>query len=287
MYHPYSGGECPTNEVYFASRAAAAKAVHNRSSDPFDEPAERLGGFSERRIEDAQFSVGYENLDSILAYDGLRSCVHRSRTSKTGAGIGRTEEDGFLPRRWEAESALEKAYLTHMLIHPNTFGLKCQPLKVCFRAPIGKHHSNTLDFLVTLKSGESYYVFVRYDDSLSRDETSLIISEIKHLLPEGYGLLVVSEVEYPAQVRSNNERLFIAKRFPDAGADKALRIILKDVLNTDKLTIEELVKRCNFGPRDIDDGRAFQAILRAIADEHLLADRNLLISYPTVIAFPS
>jgi hypothetical protein len=103
-------------------------------------------------------------------------------------------------------------------------------------------------------------------------------------MPEGYGLLVVSEENYPPQVRGNYDRFFLAKRFPDPEADAGLARVLQDTKNTAKLTIEELVFRCNFGPTNEDQGRAFQAVLRAIVDRVLETDRNLLICYASVVS---
>lgn len=39
-------------------------------------------------------TLGYEGLEAILPYDGIRGTVHRSSYAKTGMLVGRTEQDG-------------------------------------------------------------------------------------------------------------------------------------------------------------------------------------------------
>jgi hypothetical protein len=230
--------------------------------------------------------LGYENLDAMLPYDGTRGVVGRSASAKTGAFVARTEEDGYTPRPVGHESGLERATAIRSLIHPNVFGLKCQPRKVVFSKTIEGLKSNTLDYLVTLKTGQKIYLYVKNEESLSKPKHALICEEIRMQLPLGYGFAAVSEAEFPPYVRGNNDRIFLAKRFPDPEADLRLRTVLNDLINVERFTIEELVFRCNMGPKNTDKGRAFDAVLRAIADHRLTANRRELIDYPTVLGLP-
>ncbi|WP_375699385.1 hypothetical protein [Pseudophaeobacter sp. TrK17] len=231
-------------------------------------------------------NVGYEGLDQILPYDGLRNTVHRSHWSKTGKLSGRTEDDDNLPRPVGFESSLERSTAISCLIHPNTWGLKCQPLKVIFDKPIDEVKSNTLDFLLTRKDGSKTYMFVRNEDSLGHPRTALICEAIREKLPTGVGFAQISEAAYPAPERGNLERKLIAKRVPDAEADQRLAEVLQDLRNSDCFTVEELVVRCRMGPRLADDGRAFDAVLRAIADRKLAASRFETTDYPTILRWP-
>lgn len=78
----------------------------------------------------------------------------------------------------------------------------------------------------------------------------------------------------------------MAKRFPDPEADARLVEVLEDIIDKPKFTIEELVIR-GVGPRDkTEQGRMFDAVLRAIADFRLFADKKRLIDYPTVVGRP-
>lgn len=230
--------------------------------------------------------LGYENLDALLPYDGTRGVVGRSASAKTGAFVARTEEDGYIPRPVGHESGLERATAIRSLIHPNVFGLKCQPRKVVFSKTIEGLKSNTLDYLVTLKTGQKIYLYVKNEESLSKPKHALICEEIRMQLPSGYGFAAVSEAEFPPNVRGNNDRMFLAKRFPDPEADLSLRTVLNDLINVERFTIEELVFRCKMGPKNTDNGRAFDAVLRAIADHRLTANRRALIDYPTVLGLP-
>jgi hypothetical protein len=94
-------------------------------------------------------------------------------------------------------------------------------------------------------------------------------------------------VNFPPQVRGNNDRMFLALRFPDVAADHRLHEVLNDLIDVDRFTVEELIFRCDFGPKKSDQGRGFDAVLRAIAGKRLIADRRLLIHYPTVLGVPS
>lgn len=230
--------------------------------------------------------LGYENLDELLPFDGTRGVVGRSASAKTGAFVARTEEDGYLPRVVGHESSLERATAIRSLIHPNVFGLKCQPRKVYFSKAIENLKSNTLDYLVTLKTGQKFYLYVKNEESLSKPKHALICEEIRMQLPAGYGFAAVSEAEFPPYVRGNNDRMFLAKRFPDPEADQRLYKVLKDLIDVERFTVEELVMRCKFGPKNAEKGRAFDAILRAIADHELDANRRELIDYPTVLGLP-
>ena len=84
-------------------------------------------------------------------------------------------------------------------------------------------------------------------------------------------------------MRGNNDRMFLAKREVDIEADNRLMEVLDDRIDVPKFTIAELVFRCKIGPRLSDDGRSFDAILRAIADEKLSANRRQLIHDPSVV----
>lgn len=230
--------------------------------------------------------LGYENLDRLLPYDGIRRVVHRSNSAKTGALVGRTEEDANLSRVVGFESGLERAVAISALIHPNTFGLKCQPRLVGFEKQIDDVGSNVLDFLVTLRNGQKTYLYVKNDDSLGRTKQALICEQIRLQLPENTGFAVLSEASFPSQLRGNNERIFLAKRFPDPDADTRLVDVLEDIIDTPKFTIEELVFRGAGRRVKAEQGRMFDAVLRAIADQHLVADKKRLIDYPTVVGRP-
>lgn len=228
-------------------------------------------------------ALGYHNLDLMLPYDGTRGVVHRSAWAKTGMFVARTAEDGNLPRPVGFESSLERATAISALLHPNTYGLKSQPRKVQFEHPVENVKSNTLDYLVTLFTGQKYYLFVKNEEALGRPKTVLICQEIRRNLPAGYGFALISEANFPPIVRGNHERMFLAKRHPDPEADDRLASVLDEVIDVDRFTVEELVFRCAMGPRKSDQGRAFDAVLRAIADGKLYANRRELIDYPTVL----
>jgi len=170
------------------------------------------------------------------------------------------------------------------LINPNTFDLHCQPRKVEFQKQVDGKMSNTLDFLVTLKTGEKTYLYVKNDASLSREETALITQQIRHSLPPGFGFATISEASFLPQVRGNNERIFLAKRFPDPAADNRLAEVLIDIIDVPEFSIEELVVRgAGAKARQAEMGRIFDAVLRALADGILKADKSRLIDYPTRI----
>lgn len=231
----------------------------------------------------APSQIGYENLDEMLSYDGIRNVVHRSAVAKTGMLVGRTEDDGQIPRPVGHESSLERSVAIQSLIHPNTSGLKCQPREVVFEKPVDDVKSNTLDYLLRLKTGQNIYLFVKNDETLGRSKTALICEQIRLGLPAGYGFAPVSEVNFPPYVRGNNERMFLALRFPDPEADTRLQEVLADLIDVERFTVKELILRCQFGPKKSDQGRGFDAVLRAIAGLKLKADRRRLIDYPTVV----
>lgn len=227
-----------------------------------------------------------ENLDEVLPYDGVRGTVHRSHIAKTGLLVGRTVEDGGRPRPIGFESSLERAVAISCLLHPDTIGLKCQERKVEFDEPVYGVKSNTLDFLLTQRSGARIYLFVKNDEALDRPKIEAIARAIRSALPEGYGFAILSEASFPPVVRGNNERMFLAKRSPDPGADTRLAEVLDDLLNSERFTINEIVFRCQPGDRNADRGRIFDAVLRAIADKKLVAPRHEMLDYLTVLGWP-
>lgn len=223
------------------------------------------------------------DLEDLLPYDGERNVVHRSAVAKTGSFVARTDEDGGKPRVLGHESGLERSVALKALLHPNTYGLKCQPRTVEFHEPVGRVKSNTLDFLLTLHSGQKIYLYVKNEAALSRKRNGLICKQIRLSLPAGYGFAIVSEADFPAHVRGNQERMFLAKRQPDDAADERLSWVLDDNINSPCFTVEELVFRCQMGPRNRDQGRAFDAILRFVADQKLKLKRSEMIDYPSVM----
>ncbi|WP_417249535.1 hypothetical protein [Celeribacter sp.] len=241
--------------------------------------AEMAGALEKSR----SVELGYENLDQLLPYDGIRKVVHRSDSAKTGALVGRTEEDANLSRVVGFESGLERAVAISALIHPNTFGLKCQPRHFGFEQKVDDVGSNFLDFLLTLRNGQKTYLYVKNGDSLVRAKQALICEQIRLRLPEGCGFAVISEASLSPQMRGNNERIFLAKRFPDPEADARLMEVLENIIDKPKFTIEELVIRGAGHRAKAEQGRMFDAVLRAIADFRLVADKRRLIDYPTVV----
>ena len=118
--------------------------------------------------------------------------------------------------------------------------------------------------------------------ALSRHETAFITQQIKLGLPEGYGFATISEASFHPQVRGNNERIFLAKRFPDPSACNRLADVLDDIVDVPEFSIEELVVRgAGAKASNKEKGRIFDAILRAIADGVLETDKTRLIDYPT------
>ncbi|NVO23322.1 hypothetical protein [Donghicola mangrovi] len=232
--------------------------------------------------ENLSVKLGYENLDKLLPYRGVRKVVHRSNFAKTGELVARVEADDNLPRIFGVESSLERATAVAALINPNTFDLHGQPRKVHFQKEVDGKKSNTLDFLVTLKTGEKTYLYVKNDDALSREETAFITQQIKLGLPAGCGFATISEASFHPQVRGNNERIFLAKRFPDPAADSRLAEVLVDIIDVPEFSIEELVVR-GVGAKaaKTEMGRVFDAVLRGIADGILKTDKTRLIDYPT------
>lgn len=226
---------------------------------------------------------GYDGIDQLLPYDGERNVVHRSAWAKTGFLVGRTAEDGGRPRVIGHESALERYVALNALLHPNTYGLKCQPRTVQFADPVGTVESNTLDFLLTLKNGQQIYLYVKNEGNLSNPRHALICQQVRMALPAGVGFAALSEVGFPAWHRGNLERLFLAKRFTDPEADTRLVAVLNDNIDTPAFTVEELVCRCGLGPRTFDQGRAFDAVLRFVADRRLEQKHKGMIDYPTVM----
>jgi hypothetical protein len=227
--------------------------------------------------------LGFENIEQLLPFSGIRDVVHRSNSAKTGELVGRTAGDGFIPRTFGFESGLERATAINALIHPNTHDLKCQPRHVLFDQQIGKLKSNYLDFLLTLKTGQQTYLYVKNDVTLAREEQALICEQIRLQLPEDRGFAVISEATFPPQFRGNNERIFLAKKHPDPEADARLEEVLDDIIDAPKFTIEELVVRGTDSPAKSEQGRIFDAVLRAIGDQRLVADRRRLIDYSTVV----
>ncbi|MFG6571650.1 hypothetical protein ACGYLO_08600 [Sulfitobacter sp. 1A13353] len=232
--------------------------------------------------ENLAAKLGYENLDQLLPYHGVRKVVHRSNFAKTGELVARVEADDNRPRVFGVESSLERATAVAALINPNTFDLHCQPRKVDFQKEVDGKKSNTLDFLVTLKTGEKTYLYVKNDDALSREETAFITQQIKLGLPSGCGFATISEASFHPQVRGNNERILQAKRFPDPAADDRLVEVLVDIIDVPEFSIEELVVR-GVGAKapKKEMGRVFDAVLRAIANGDLETDKTRLINYST------
>lgn len=232
-------------------------------------------------------TIGLDEVDLHLPFDGLRNTVHRSAWAKTGMLLGQTQEDSGRSRPVGFESSLERSTAISALIHPNTAGFKCQPRQIVFDQDVDGVKSNTLDFLVTLKTGQKTYLFVKNEASLSKEKTARICAAIRKVLPEGFGFAPISDAEFSPVLRGNLERLYLAKRESDAEADRRLEQVLHHLIDVERFSIEELVVRCNMGPRQADSGRAFNAILRAIADQKIATDRHKLIDYPMVVGHAS
>lgn len=228
--------------------------------------------------------LGYENLEALLPYDGIRDVVHRSNFAKTGELVGRVEADNFYPRVLGFESSLERATAISALVNPNTFDLKCQPRKVSFMDEIDGVKSNTLDFSLTLKSGQKVYLYVKNDDALKREVQELIVRQIKVALPSGCWFAVISEASFSPQERGNNERIFLAKRFPDPEADTRLEEVLEDIIDVPEFSIEELVVRGAGSRKCEEQGRIFDAVLRFIADGRVNVDKRKLIDFSATVS---
>lgn len=229
-------------------------------------------------------ALSYANLDHILPYDGERNTVRRSTSAKTGMLLGATLEDRGVGRPIGFESSLERACALYALLNPNTYGLKCQPRRVIFKGKVHDSTSNTLDFLLRLKTGERYYLFVKNQESLDRAQTGDIIEAIREMLPEGHGLALISEAAFSPSMRGNLERMFIAKRLDDPEADERLaRIAASELSDQVAFTVEELVMLCVTSRSRVEQGRYFDAILRAIADHRLQAQPHSTLDYHSVL----
>ncbi|MDV7269423.1 hypothetical protein RYZ20_00745 [Thioclava sp. A2] len=141
--------------------------------------------------------LSLEKLDLMLPYDGLRNTVRRSQSAKTGMFVGRTEEDQGRPRPIGFESGLERAVAISCLLHPQTVGLKCQPLTVHFDPPVSGTRSHTLDYLLSQRCGAQTFIFVKNEEALARPKMEALTRAIRVALPDGFRFAVISEASFP------------------------------------------------------------------------------------------
>lgn len=212
-------------------------------------------------------------IHGVLPFDGLRNPGFRSSVAHRIWLTYRTAANGFQPKVGIAESAAEAAVAHELLIDPNLYDLRFQPLTVHFRDTMGKRRCYTHDLLATFVDGRRRLIFVRNSDSLAKPRTWRDIEAIQAATPKDAAddMIIVNAGDFSRQRRENLFRLHEAIQSPDEETDET---VLWTARNHKKLWL----MRDLFPLVDLPQGVVFRSCYRLIARGRLLANLDQVIA---------
>jgi hypothetical protein len=212
-------------------------------------------------------AITLDEIHGVLPCDGVRNPSFRSNTSHRFFIPYRTPANDWVPKVGIAESAAEAAVGLQVLMSPNLYDLRFQPLSVEFKGENGSSCTYTHDLLVTFKCGHRRLVFVRNETSLQKPRTTREIQSIIAATPRSAAddMIVVNANDYSRQRRENLFRMHWFMACPDHEAD--------ELVWQTALKLQTLYHMKDLFPRvAISQKRAFAACYRLVAQGLLQAN---------------
>lgn len=203
----------------------------------------------------------------VLAFDGARNPSSRSSSSFKIFMPYRTPANNWVPKVGIAESAAEAAVALQFLMSPSTYDLHFQPLTVHFQNDKGCLAAYTHDLLVTFRCGHRRLVFVRFEASLAKEQTTREIQAIIAATPKSAAddMIVVNASDYTRQRRENLFRMHACMATPDWEADDEVWQAARELRTL--YYMKDL-----FPHVGVSQKRAFQACYRLVAQGLLHAN---------------
>lgn len=212
-------------------------------------------------------AISLGEIHGVLAFDGVRNPSSRSNTSHKIFMPYRTPANDWVPKVGIAESAAEAAVALQVLMSPNLYDLRFQPLTVRFTDEDGASRTYTHDLLVIFRCGHRRLVFVRNETSLRKPRTTREIQSIIAATPRSAAddMIVVNANDYSLQRRENLFRMHSFMARPDCEAD--------ELVWQTALKLQTLYHMKDLFPRvAVSQKRAFAACYRLVAQGLLQAN---------------
>lgn len=220
-----------------------------------------------------QSKIKLGRIHGVLPFTGVRNPGFRSASSHRVWMTYRTVANNFGPEVGIAESAAEAAVAHELLMSPDLYDLRFQPLTVQFRGACNKPRSYTHDLLATFVDGRRVLAFVRNSDSLEKPKTWREIEAIQAATPSSAAdsMIIVDAGRYSRQRRENLFRLHEAIQTPDPEIDD---MVLWTACNHRSLWL----MRDLFPLLDVPQKTVFKSCYRLIARGALRANLDHVIA---------
>lgn len=217
-------------------------------------------------------------IDGVIAFDGVHNPLTRSNTSYKSGMLIRTKENGYVPSVALSDSDAEEAVKVEALLQPNVYAVKCQPVKIKLPGGEGDPLSHRFDVGIELDCGRRKLVYVRGEISLiSRSSHSRIADIVRHTpMDAADEIVVMSDASFSRVYRDNNRRILMCHEMPNPEADRAVVELTNSAPS--EARIEDIV-----GLSGLPEYVAWQAIMRMIGAGRILAERDSVIDYPSLI----
>ena len=205
-------------------------------------------------------SLSLGKVHGVLPFDGIRNPSSRSNTSQKVLIPYRVPANNWVPKVGKAESWGEAAASLEAIMSSKVYDVAFQPCKVEFRDEDGVKREYTHDLLVTFRNGHKRLIFVRNEESLTKQLTQHNISAIAAATPEDLtdDMIVVNANDYSRQRRENLLRMHHFVFHSDAEADEA-------VLDTTRRLKSFYYMKDLFPHAPVRQPRAFAACYRLVA----------------------
>ncbi|MEJ1993036.1 MAG: hypothetical protein P8X50_15465, partial [Maritimibacter sp.] len=195
----------------------------------------------------------------------------------------KTAANNWIPKVGAVESLAEAAVAQEALSSGKFHDVEFQPISFEYLHPSGNVRTHTIDFRLTLNSGQRCFVFVRNSSSLKKPRVKEQIEAIKQAAPttEAHTFAVIDADGYSRARRDNLRRMYWLTTFEaDAEADAIVKAVAFDLKTLWR--VSDL-----FDVIDLPNGRTMKASLRLIARGVLCADMNAVIGSPSRIWRPT
>lgn len=220
-----------------------------------------------------QSKIELGHIEGVLPFDGVRNPGSRSSVSHRIWLTYRTAANDYKPKVGIAESAAEAAVGHEVLLDPNTYDVRFQPVTVRYENEFGQMVTYNHDLMSTALDGYRRLFFVRNGASLSKPKTWRDIYSIAAATPRHVAndMVVVNADDYSRQRRENLFRMHELVLQPDEEADEAVLWTARNLK-----TLWHM--RDLFAASSLPQHRVFRSCYRLIARKHLVANLDHVIA---------
>lgn len=204
--------------------------------------------------------------EPCLHYGPLPSHASRSSIRPSRGGTRVTIVAGDPPREIRCESNLEANAAYVFLADRDIIDVLEQPPAIAYLDEDGELHRHTFDFLLTRRSGERILVAIKPEARARATNLRTLLRQIAAYVPKAMAnkVKLITDADLGRDRVHDAKLIWAARRTPDPEADVAVTVCASDL--TGAITVGDLVARTGL------EGRAFLAVVRAIADGGLTAD---------------